>query len=77
MDNLVGTEGNFDKYTSAQVNPFNVPYDYGSVMHYSAYSFAVDPNVPTIIPKIPGATIGQRDGLSNSDAQKIRNMYNC
>jgi hypothetical protein len=35
----------------------------GSVMHYGAYAFAVDPSIPTII--VPdGVTIGQRDGFS-------------
>lgn len=72
-----GTEGNFDKYSAGQVNPFNTPYDYGSIMHYSAYSFAVNPSVPTIIPKDAGAGIGQRDRLSARDIQKLRNMYNC
>jgi hypothetical protein len=32
-------------------------------MHYSAYAFAVDPSIPTII--VPdGVSIGQRDGFS-------------
>lgn len=35
----------------------------GSVLHYSAYAFAVDPTIPTII--VPdGVEIGQRVGFS-------------
>jgi hypothetical protein len=38
-------------------------------MHYSAYAFAVDPAVPTII--VPdGVTIGQRDGFSEVTTNK-------
>jgi len=71
-----GTENNFDKYTSGQVSDQGVSYDYGSLMHYGAYDFAVNPNVPTII--VPaGVSIGQRNGVSEKDAQKIRNMYQC
>jgi len=72
-----GTESNFDKYPASQIDPFNTAYDYGSVMNYSAYSFAVNPNVPTITPRDSTAQIGQRDGLSAKDAQKLKNMYNC
>ena len=36
----------------------------GSVLHYSAYGFAIDPSIPTII--VPqGITIGQRVGFSD------------
>lgn len=71
-----GTEGNFEKYTSGQVSDQGVSYDYGSLMHYGAYDFAINPNVPTII--VPnGVSIGQRNGVSDKDAQQIRNMYSC
>ena len=36
----------------------------GSVMHYPAYGFAIDPSIPTIVPLQEGVVIGQRDGLS-------------
>ena len=32
-----GVAYNFMRYTQNQVNNYNVPYDYTSVMHYSAY----------------------------------------
>ena len=36
----------------------------GSVMHYGAYSFAIDPSIPTIITRQPDVEIGQRRGFS-------------
>lgn len=44
-----GTQGNFNKYTNAQVTHFNTTYDYFSVMHYSAYGFSKNGNA-TIVP---------------------------
>jgi len=67
----------FDKYGSDYVNPFNVSYDYGSVMHYGSTAFAIDYSKPTITVKTSGAKIGQREGISDKDALKIKNMYGC
>lgn len=33
-------------------------------MHYGAYSFGIDPTIPTIITRQPGVEIGQRRGFS-------------
>jgi hypothetical protein len=35
-----GKEYNFKKYSEATVTNFEVPYDYGSIMHYSAHAFS-------------------------------------
>ena len=76
-DILAGKEYNFDKLTTSQVDTLGVRYDYGSVMHYSKYSFSKNGN-PTIMPKSPPtADIGQRDGLSDSDVLRIRKLYGC
>jgi len=63
----------FDKLDT---DNFGVTYDYGSLMHYGAYDFAKDRNQKTIITK-GGQSIGQRNGLSNLDATKIKKMYKC
>ncbi|XP_011692983.1 PREDICTED: zinc metalloproteinase nas-4-like [Wasmannia auropunctata] len=69
---------NFMKANKGQTTSYGVRYDYGSVMHYSAYAFAKNPKVKTIITKKPkNAKIGQRRGLSNSDITKIKRMYKC
>ncbi len=51
-------------------------YDYGSIMHYDQYAFAVDPSRPTIVPLVtPTPEIGQRDGLSIGDRLAIARLY--
>lgn len=49
-------------------------YDYGSIMHYPAFAFAIDATKPTIVTK-GGQAIGQRDGLSTGDVDTVRNLY--
>lgn len=41
----------FDKLSSDVVTSFGVPYDYESVMHYSAYAFSANER-PTIVAKV-------------------------
>ena len=53
------------------------PYDYGSVMHYPAYSFTIDKKVPTIIPLDENAEIGQRVTLSAIDIERVQIHYGC
>jgi len=49
-------------------------YDYGSLMHYSSRAFSLTGN-PTIVPRDPRTSIGQRDGLSNLDRAAIASIY--
>ncbi len=49
-------------------------YDYGSIMHYGSHAFSRT-GQPTIIPRTPGAVIGQRDGLSPSDRAAVATLY--
>ena len=46
-----GTENNFNKYDTSTITNFGVSYDYGSVMHYSAYAFSKNGGI-TIEPKV-------------------------
>ncbi len=54
-------------------------YDYGSVMHYGPYSFALDRSRPVITPKQPGVSlsdIGNNGStLTPSDVQAVEFVY--
>lgn len=45
------TQHNFNKYNSSIITAFNRGYDYGSIMHYSAYAFTKD-GYATIVPNV-------------------------
>uniref|UniRef100_A0A0R3RU51 Metalloendopeptidase n=1 Tax=Elaeophora elaphi TaxID=1147741 RepID=A0A0R3RU51_9BILA len=72
-----GTEGNFEKRTSSQLIDLGVPYDLGSVMHYSASTFAkrfMDFTVDPIDMKYR-STIGNRVAPSFTDFKQINLLY--
>ncbi|XP_030288293.1 meprin A subunit beta-like [Sparus aurata] len=73
-----GKEHNFRTYDDKTSSALGVPYDYGSVMHYSKTSFNIA-SEPTIVTKIPQFmdVIGQRMGFSESDLTKLNRLYNC
>jgi len=73
-----GSENNFAYYGTDRVTHFAVPYDYGSVMHYSATSFSIN-GQPTIVPLQPlgGLVMGQRARMSEYDILRIKRMYGC
>lgn len=73
-----GKEHNFKTRDDSVSSALGVPYDYGSVMHYSKSSFNVasDPTIVTKIPKFMDV-IGQRMGFSASDLTKLNHLYNC
>ena len=48
-------------------------YDFGSIMHYDEFAFSKN-NQPTI-KTLNGESVGQRDGLSDSDIQAVNFMY--
>lgn len=52
------------------------PYNYESIMHYSAYAFSKN-DQKTIIPLLSGVEIGQRDHLSIGDIQAIKEIYSA
>uniref|UniRef100_A0A8C4RY31 Metalloendopeptidase n=1 Tax=Erpetoichthys calabaricus TaxID=27687 RepID=A0A8C4RY31_ERPCA len=66
---------NFEKQDT---NNLGTPYDYSSVMHYSNYAFTNVSGMATIVP-IPDPTvpIGQRQGLSPIDIERINLLYTC
>ncbi|HKJ03160.1 MAG TPA: PKD domain-containing protein, partial [Longimicrobiales bacterium] len=52
-------------------------YDFGSIMHYPVDAFAIgsDPTITPIASVPAGVTIGQRNGLADTDAQTIDQLY--
>lgn len=72
---------NFKKISPSETLSFNVPYDYDSVVHYSAYAFSNNKK-PTIqavgdkkkVSKI-NARMGQRKAFSQGDIDKVNGMY--
>lgn len=56
------------------MDPFFVPYDAYSIMHYGAYAFSKNGNA-TILSNNPEVEIGNRKELSFGDINKINNMY--
>lgn len=80
-------EFNFRKYNWNYIQNLSAPYDLSSVMHYGSYAFSKDRRMPTILPKDPNRSIGQRNGfsevrwndISSTDTFRIENVWyiNC
>ncbi|CAJ0606543.1 unnamed protein product [Cylicocyclus nassatus] len=70
---------NFDKHTYQTANHYGLPYDYGSVMQYDPYSFAINYNIPTITAKDINYQniMGQRESPSFYDVRQLNLLYNC
>ncbi|GAB0093430.1 hypothetical protein DMENIID0001_085710 [Sergentomyia squamirostris] len=71
-----GHEHNFEIRDNKTTTMYDLEYDYGSVMHYSATSFSVN-GKPTIVPAQDGVVIGQREKMSDLDIERIKRMYKC
>lgn len=72
-----GYEINFNKARPGEATGFGVRYDYGSVMHYTATAFSKN-GQPTIEVKMnTNEVLGQREGFSKSDVEKVNRMYKC
>ena len=67
---------NFIKYSNLITDTLDLPYDYGSVMHYGPKSFSIN-GEPTIVALDNTSEIGQRKQLSQIDIAEIRKHYNC
>ncbi|KAM6948725.1 meprin A subunit beta [Aplochiton taeniatus] len=73
-----GKENNFNTYNDTTSSSLGVPYDYGSMMHYSKNAFR-NGTEPTIVTRIPAFSevIGQRMEFSDSDLLKLHRLYHC
>ncbi|XP_058817408.1 astacin-like [Topomyia yanbarensis] len=58
---------NFAKHTNEQVELYNIPYNYGSVMHYSKYAGAASLDSPVMMPRTTAAIIT----ITTTTANKI------
>lgn len=69
---------NFKKYPTSAVNTYEVPYDFGSVMHYGGRAFSINNQytIQTLDPKNQNK-IGNREGLSFNDIKLANLMYTC
>jgi len=80
-DNIASARhADFEKLPSSRIQTLGTPYDYSSIMHYSAYIFAVDDSKPSITPKAKlahGVQLGQRERLSTQDVKRIQLLYQC
>ncbi|XP_040581428.1 zinc metalloproteinase nas-7-like [Lepeophtheirus salmonis] len=63
-------------YNGFETMTYNLPYDYQSIMHYSAYAFSRNEK-PTLTPKVPVTIGGGFHGLSGLDFQKLNLFYEC
>lgn len=74
----LGKEHNFNTYNDTTSSSLGVPYDYGSMMHYSKTAFSKEGDA-TIVTNIPAFSdvIGQRMEFSDSDLLKLHRLYNC
>ncbi|KAM9431702.1 hatching enzyme 1.2 [Clarias gariepinus] len=65
---------NFAKF---KMNNMDMPYDYGSIMHFGKYAYSKDGDA-TIVPKRSwNIKLGQRFGPSELDLIKINKIYKC
>lgn len=69
---------NFARGTEDYMETFGLPYDYGSVMHYPTFAFARPGTSVTMVSRQNrSAELGQTDGASELDLEKVRRMYDC
>lgn len=70
----------FTKQSITEMNTQGSDYDFGSIMHYGAYTFAVDKSKPSISPNAGQGhdlTMGQRLAQSTADVWRIQKLYGC
>uniref|UniRef100_A0AAY4AP95 Metalloendopeptidase n=1 Tax=Denticeps clupeoides TaxID=299321 RepID=A0AAY4AP95_9TELE len=70
---IQGKESNF---LLERGDSLGLPYDLSSILHYGSNFFSSN-GQPTILPKSPGVSIGQRSHLSALDVAKVKRLYKC
>ncbi|CAI4222458.1 unnamed protein product [Auanema sp. JU1783] len=70
---------NFAKIPRSELGIYDLPYDVGSVMHYTPTEFSSNPRVPALLAVDPNLqqTMGQMEGPSFLDVAILNKHYNC
>ncbi|EFO91594.1 CRE-NAS-29 protein [Caenorhabditis remanei] len=70
---------NFAKISPRQMSTYGLPYDIGSVMHYTPTEFSIIPSIPTLtaIDTNLQQTMGQLEGPSFIDVYIMNQHYQC
>jgi len=77
LENVIsGTENNFQKYDQGAINSFGSPYDFDSLMHYTAYAFSKN-GEPTIVYKGTDTPIQTGKKFTEEDKKQINLLYGC
>ncbi|KAJ7393135.1 hypothetical protein OS493_008436 [Desmophyllum pertusum] len=74
IDSSLYRKYNFKKYSKSTIDSLGTSYDYGSVMHYGAKLSTRTDNLQSF-PKQAGVKIGQRKGISATDAKQMNLLY--
>lgn len=73
-----GSENNFLVRPETEIAHFGVPYDVGSVMHYSSMAFSGNGQATMTAIRNPfNRTMGQRLEVTPEDLLRINKMYDC
>eukprot|EP00058_Branchiostoma_floridae_P007753 XP_002593241.1 hypothetical protein BRAFLDRAFT_120123 [Branchiostoma floridae] len=74
-----GEEYNFQKMSSSDINLYNIPYDYMSIMHYYNTEWTVRADLQTIVTKDTKYQyfIGHKQALSFYDIKTVNLLYGC
>ena len=73
-----GFRNNFNRQSGSVADVQGIPYDFDSLMHYGAYGFAINRNIPVIRPRSSSISInrfGQRNRLSPYDIMQVNIKY--
>uniref|UniRef100_A0A914UNJ5 Zinc metalloproteinase n=1 Tax=Plectus sambesii TaxID=2011161 RepID=A0A914UNJ5_9BILA len=72
-------EGDFAKQAVNSIKTYDIPYEYGSIMHYGANSFAISQAFEALIAKNERfqQTMGQRTAPSFFDVYQVNRHYEC
>ena len=73
----VGYERNFYRFGKKWIDSKDVPYDYGSIMHYNRAFFSRFPVMLDTLIHLRHVDIGQRRGLSKFDILQANLLYQC